>query len=391
MYAQRLEGSKSAAIVSTHQTYTGHWHAGRREGLGTMVYADNSTYIGYWKQGERNGLGVFTATLQPSSSSVPGGVVTSIFAYDGEWAHDTPNGRGTLRCRAFTYEGQFVNGLFHGQGRLLYANGDSFNGQFRNGRREGSGHFTSAEDHTYIGALWYGRFHGYGSSSYTFVIPMQSPAVDDTQLVAMDPMTPAAVVKLTYTGEYHYGYKTGRGHLNVTVTDKLHQQLIVEYDYVGGFLGDQFNGSGVFAVHKPVHFSPVAEAVRVLASQYDGEWMSGKRHGTGSQYFSDGRIYQVNTTTCTLDTRSSLHINKNCFQSLTNSFAASLCRANGFATIRTAAVICSIHFYTTTLASRSETRCPSSKSQSTEAHGRWVSEEAVACCCTRTVTATRAR
>ena len=293
VYAQRLEGSKSASIVSTHQTYTGHWHAGRREGLGQMVYADNSTYIGYWKQGERSGLGVFTATLQPPSSSVPGGVVTSIFAYEGEWAHDAPNGRGTLRCRAFTYDGLFVSGLFHGHGRLLYANGDSFNGQFRSGRREGSGHFTSAEDHTYIGALWYGRFHGYGSSSYTLVVPIQPPAADDTQLVAMDPMTPAAVVKLTYTGEYYYGYKTGRGHLNVTVTDKLHQRLIVEYDYVGGLLGDQFNGSGVFAVLRPVNESSVAGAVRVLESQYDGEWMSGKRHGTGSQYFSDGRIYQV--------------------------------------------------------------------------------------------------
>ena len=390
VYAQRSEGSKSAAIVSAHQIYTGHWHAGRREGLGQMVFADNSTYIGYWKQGERSGLGVFTATLQPPSSSAPGSVVSSIFSYEGEWVHDTPNGRASLRCRAFTYEGEFVNGLFHGHGRLLYANGDSFNGQFRSGRREGSGHFTSAEDHTYLGALWYGRFHGYGSASYTLVIPMQSPAVDDTQVVTMDPMTPAAVVELTYTGEYYYGYKTGRGHLNVTVTDKLHQQLVVEYDYVGGFLGDQFNGSGVFSVYTPVGASTVTGAVRVLASQYDGEWVSGKRHGTGSQYFSDGRIYQVaNTHTQTERHNCSLEQSLTSRCSILSRFP--LCRANGYATTRTAAVACSTRCCTTTRASKRETRCPLWRWQSTREPGPWAFDEAAAHCSTPTATATRAR
>ena len=271
--------------LNTHQVYLGQWHAGRREGLGQLVYADGSEYLGFWKEGERSGLGVFTATLPPAAAA---------YTYEGEWAHDRPNGRGTLRCPRFVYEGELQDGLMHGHGRVEWADGDRFNGQWRRGRREGPGHLHTAEDHTFLGALWYGRYHGYGTATYSLTLPSQIPPAlmpsseaPSAPFVA-DPTTPGASVTVTYTGDYYYGYKTGMGRLTVIAVDRLTRQLLVEFDYVGGFQGDAFAGSGVFSVYKA---SASASHSRALFSRYDGEWLSGHRWGTGQQWFSDGRIY----------------------------------------------------------------------------------------------------
>ena len=266
------------------QLYTGQWHAGRREGLGLMVYADDAEYRGGWKAGERWGLGVFKAEL--------GGV--EYYGYEGEWEGDLPQGSGTLRCPHFIYEGEVQGGLMHGQGRIEWANGDRFNGQWVQGRREGPGQFDSAEGHSFLGTLWYGRYHGYGTATYTVTIPAQVPAAltpagaaQATPYVS-DPTLPGTSVTLTYTGEYTYGYKTGTGRLTLIAVDRLTRHLLVEFDYIGDMQGDAFHGSGVLSVYR----SAVAgSASRALVSRYDGEWLGGKRQGTGQQWFTDGRIY----------------------------------------------------------------------------------------------------
>ena len=300
---QKPQGSLS------HQVYVGRWRAGRRDGLGQLTYADRSCYTGDWRRGDRHGLGIFTASL-PSAASPPQSASassSSLYEYEGDWANDRPNGRGVLRCGQFVYEGELSVGLMHGSGRIQWQNGDSYSGMWRRGRREGSGHFLSAEDHAYTGSLWYGRYHGFGSSQYALTIPLQPPAASSTAVFSLDPLTPAAVVIASYTGDHYYGFKTGRGHLRLSVVDKLQQSLIAQFDYTGGFQGDLFSGSGVFSVYKQSgqtaaaataassSSSPSPSAAvpptRVLVSRYDGEWLSGKRHGAGAQWFSDGRIY----------------------------------------------------------------------------------------------------
>lgn len=43
------------------------------------------------------------------------------------------------------YSGELQDSMFHGSGRLVYANGDEFSGEFANGQKNGSGSFTIKE------------------------------------------------------------------------------------------------------------------------------------------------------------------------------------------------------------------------------------------------------
>ena len=70
----------------------------------------------------------------------------------GEWYYDEIKGRGifitTLRD---VYKGELVNGRFHGQGEMIYADGSHYVGEFRDGKRNGRGIFTEREGNEYYG------------------------------------------------------------------------------------------------------------------------------------------------------------------------------------------------------------------------------------------------
>ncbi len=60
---------------------------------------------------------------------------------DGEYVGDLVNGsregKGTLiKSAVFRYDGDFKNGLFHGEGRYQYSNGIQFVGEFFEGKRQ---------------------------------------------------------------------------------------------------------------------------------------------------------------------------------------------------------------------------------------------------------------
>ena len=51
--------------------------------------------------------------------------------YDGEWANDKMNGKGTLSHQSgAVYEGDFVKNQFHGRGKYTWPNGSYYDGDF---------------------------------------------------------------------------------------------------------------------------------------------------------------------------------------------------------------------------------------------------------------------
>jgi MORN repeat len=44
-----------------------------------------------------------------------------------------------------SYVGDIIDGVFHGQGLLIYSNGDEYNGNFKFGRKHGEGVYKSME------------------------------------------------------------------------------------------------------------------------------------------------------------------------------------------------------------------------------------------------------
>ncbi len=63
--------------------------------------------------------------------------------YDGEVVNNVPNGKGKMTFTSGSvYEGDFVNGKYEGKGKYIFNNGDIYEGGFVNGKRSGKGKFT---------------------------------------------------------------------------------------------------------------------------------------------------------------------------------------------------------------------------------------------------------
>ena len=61
-------------------------------------------------------------------------------SYEGEFANDLFEGYGKFQSSLLRYEGQFSQGVFHGQGIQTYKNNSVlYSGGFQRGFREGKG------------------------------------------------------------------------------------------------------------------------------------------------------------------------------------------------------------------------------------------------------------
>ena len=106
--------------------YVGNIKDGKRNGRGTMHYADRRKYVGQWKDNYKHGQGTF------------------YFAdgrkYVGQWLDDKYNGQGTFYfASGARYEGEFKNGKRNGQGTYFWTDGLKYVGQWKDDKRHGQG------------------------------------------------------------------------------------------------------------------------------------------------------------------------------------------------------------------------------------------------------------
>jgi hypothetical protein len=69
---------------------------------------------------------------------------------------------GTLRGVRYVYEGDLMGEIYHGQGKLTYANGLSYQGGFKDGQYEGKGLLIYPNGDRYEGEFHQGKRHGQG-------------------------------------------------------------------------------------------------------------------------------------------------------------------------------------------------------------------------------------
>jgi hypothetical protein len=88
--------------------------------------------------------------------------------YTGETKDGQPHGRGILQYaptdehKRQRYEGEFSNGLRHGEGTQTWLDGDRYIGGWKNGQRHGRGNHTYADGRNHQGAYEDGWMHGPG-------------------------------------------------------------------------------------------------------------------------------------------------------------------------------------------------------------------------------------
>ena len=75
--------------------------------------------------------------------------------YEGEFKFILPEGQGKKTySNGDVYEGEFKNGVPEGQGKQTFLGGDVYEGAFKNGYREGQGKYTFANGDVYYEGEW---------------------------------------------------------------------------------------------------------------------------------------------------------------------------------------------------------------------------------------------
>jgi hypothetical protein len=79
--------------------------------------------------------------------------------YTGKGTHTSVNGH--------KYVGEYMNGKMHGQGTVIWADGDKpggkYVGEFKYDKFHGQGTLTYSDGYKYEGGFNYGKFHGQGT------------------------------------------------------------------------------------------------------------------------------------------------------------------------------------------------------------------------------------
>lgn len=213
-------------IVDDNGTYTGSLYNGKPSGQGCLV-CHGKIYVGQFLAGAKSGHGVETGTTG--------------YRYEGNWVNGTYHGFGTLEhpdCNNF-YEGNFLRGKKHGRGLWKRGTHESYDGMWRNGTKSGRGTHTNT-DGTYVGMFASGMRNGGG--------------------VFTD------VRGHVYDGTWHNGYRHGRGTYTTPVSC-----------YTGQWSNNRKHGMGKWK--------------STIHGQYNGRWKRGMRHFNGIQRYKNGSIY----------------------------------------------------------------------------------------------------
>ena len=251
------------AKVYGPSSYTGELKDDKRNGQGTLTYADGSSYIGTWKTDKRNGQG--TLTFANGNT------------YTGEFKEDKFNGHGTLRwVDGATYTGEFKDGKYNGHGTSKYPDGHTYTGAFTDNSRNGQGTATDKDGTTYTGAFKDGERHGQGTLT----------APDGT----------------TYTGEFRDGNPIGQGTVlsadggaiatpEKSIAHKHDLNLGAAPRSTSRKVTQQNSGETKDAGASGVRTTRFVQAKRYGDSSYTGELEDGKRTGQGTLRSADGSSY----------------------------------------------------------------------------------------------------
>lgn len=224
--------------------------------------------------------------------------------YEGE-LDDSNNysGKGELKMLdGSSYDGQFLDGLMHGQGTYNWPDGVSFTGDFFQGTISGSGKYSWPDGSSYTGQVKSGKRHGEGvfmcSAGQIYDGEWQDGHRHGKGVASYYEGKSTTV----YSGEWFkdlrqgYGkmrYASGNQYEGYWYADKKCGKGVMAWSedqstYVGAWDDDLPNGSGEI-LWSNLKISKLV--TKQMSSVYRGTMKNGEKSGDGSFIYADGSQY----------------------------------------------------------------------------------------------------
>lgn len=220
---------KGKQLFPNGSLYDGTWKHDMAHGCGRLIHNNGDAYEGEWVEDRAHGYGRYT--------HFDGNY------YEGPWINDELTGLG---CEVFyleevtpenkdkelmsnRYEGNYINGKKHGNGRFFWANGSTYRGQFVYDCLQGEGEYIWYDGRKYKGDWKANEMHGHGKffwpnnnfyEGYYKHDKKQGFGVFEKNEVIKDENGEEQVRNLRYEGRWDAGKQSGDGNFIVTIAGK---------------------------------------------------------------------------------------------------------------------------------------------------------------------------
>jgi hypothetical protein len=196
-----LEPGRASLAWADGSKYDGAQIAGKFNGQGVFISAQNDRLEGDWKDGALNGHAVVTWANGNR--------------YDGGWLNGKAEGRGAETwANGDRYDGDWDAGKAKGHGVQVWANGQTYDGEWRDDQPNGMGKLVRRDGTTYAGKFVDGQPAGITTAA---TAPLSNPQVAATAAPTTAPAAttlPAAAISDAQT-------PSPRGHLSDVEGRKL--------------------------------------------------------------------------------------------------------------------------------------------------------------------------
>lgn len=212
--------------------------------------------------------------------------------YQGEYKDGLFHGTGTMVwANGAQYTGKFKYGLFNGQGKSYEANGTYYEGEYLNGMAEGKGYLKFINGDEYRGEFAKSNFHGKG------VFKSHNGNVFAGDFLKGE-MTGKGKITYKDSGSYEGEVKNWQMHGN-----GVYQLKNQEFKYIGEFKHDVMSGQGEIVSKDGSHYTGqidnwvangVGELFKSNGEHYQGEFKHGYYHGKGVVVYKNKNSYDGN-------------------------------------------------------------------------------------------------
>lgn len=238
--------------------------------LNETVVIDGKSYLPLTKISELLGVDVVydeeSKTINIKNNQTQNNYIGSVefiysngTSYEGDYRNGLFNGEGTLTYSdGSIYEGNFVNGVIEGEGKYTTSNGDVYSGYFANNDYCGHGKYICVNGDTIEGNFEGSKLKGYASVKLCGEDEAKQISGYKAKIVTMN-ISKKAFDLHKYNGTADLIYANGN-HYKGAVTD------------------DCYNGAGTLTSQD--------------GSTYNGNWIMNKKSGKGTITYADNSMYK---------------------------------------------------------------------------------------------------